>query len=408
MLEVIAFILEKGIRIALTFASGAILLERLDLQRLKKCLWWGLACSFLAGVLSACPLKFFKLREEFDAVWALLAIILCLAVFVFMRRPNAFKFKKSLIFNIAFLLSLQDFIEISLFSRSIFSAENNLNTELILKIVAGMLGGGIAIILGKIFARISRFLDKKRSLLLVFVVFISSMAHALIILASGLLVLGFLPATAKTVTIVAPLINYRQLTCYVLLFVLGAGLFIGRYKGENRQRSNLNPAEKRKIKAAHLIRNYWIRSGYLSLAIVIAIMIANYAWASRKITLSPSEKTVPQNGAVRIPVEAVSDGNLHRFSCATEDGVNIRFIIVEKRAGIFGIGFDACDICGPVGYYQRKKGQIVCLACDVMMNLDTIGLPGGCNPIPLAYRKENDFLSIKVSDIEKKKEVFRE
>ena len=421
MLEVITFILERGIKISLGFAAGLILLRALNMQKLNKCLWRGLAGSSLAGFSWVYPLKYFKLREEFDAIWAFLTLILCLAIFVFTWRAKRFEAGKEnkvlpfsgkvLIFTIGFLLPLQDFIDIALFPGDIFiTAKSYLTTELILKISGGILGAGISIFLGKIFIRISQFLDKKKALLLVLMMFISIAIRSLIILASGLLLLGLLPATTKTVAVIAPLINYLHLTFYALLFILGFGLLITRIHKENKNNSDtltLNPARRRKIKAGDLIRKYWINSGYASLAIVTVFIAVNYAWTNRKIELSPAEKTIPQNGLIYIPVESVNDGNLHRFYYAGKEGINIRFIMVKKREGVFGVGFDACEICGSRGYYQRKKGEIVCLACDVVMNLDTIGFPGGCNPIPLAYKKENDFLLIRVSDIEAEKEEFR-
>lgn len=411
MLEVITFILERGIRISLGLAAGLVLLEAWNARRLKKCLWQGLAASLIAGASWAYPLKYFKLREEFEALWAFLTLLLCLAIFIFARRGRGFRGGRVFILAMGFLLPLQDFIDIALFPGVVFiTAKSYLNTELILKISGGVLGAGISVFLGKVFSRISRFLDEKKASRLVLIIFISIAVRSLIILVSGLLLLGLLPANTKTVAVIAPLINYLHLTFYALLFISGVGLFIAGVYREIRNSSDtfkLNPAQRRKIKAADLIRKYWIVSGFLSLAIVTAFIAVNYAWTNRKIELSPAEKTIPQNGLIYIPVESVNDGSLHRFSYAGKDGVNVRFIVVKKREGVFGVGFDACEICGSRGYYQRKKGEIVCLACDVVMNLDTIGLAGGCNPIPLTYKKEKDFLLIRVSDIEAEREEFR-
>ena len=66
----------------------------------------------------------------------------------------------------------------------------------------------------------------------------------------------------------------------------------------------------------------------------------------------------------------------------------MRFIIVQKKGTSFGVGFDACEVCGNVGYYERKN-EVVCNRCDVVMNKNTIGLKGGCNPIPLEYSIED-------------------
>ena len=58
----------------------------------------------------------------------------------------------------------------------------------------------------------------------------------------------------------------------------------------------------------------------------------------------------------------------------------------------------ACDVCGNAGYYERN-GQVVCRRCDVVMNINTIGFKGGCNPIPLSYEVEDGNLVFALSDI---------
>ncbi|MDR0652224.1 MAG: DUF2318 domain-containing protein [Synergistaceae bacterium] len=39
------------------------------------------------------------------------------------------------------------------------------------------------------------------------------------------------------------------------------------------------------------------------------------------------------------------------------------------------------------------------MLCDVVMNKSTIGLPGGCNPVPLAFKIEEGSMIIETSDL---------
>lgn len=41
----------------------------------------------------------------------------------------------------------------------------------------------------------------------------------------------------------------------------------------------------------------------------------------------------------------------------------------------------------------------MCKRCDVVMNIRTIGFPGGCNPIPLNYAIENGKMVFLLEDI---------
>lgn len=120
--------------------------------------------------------------------------------------------------------------------------------------------------------------------------------------------------------------------------------------------------------------------------------------ASRLVELSPSEDFQIEGNRIFIPLEQVSDGHLHRFSWENGKGKTVRFIIVQKKGTNFGIGFDACEVCGNVGYYERKN-DIVCNRCDVVMNRNTIGLKGGCNPIPLQSSIEDGGIVIFTDDL---------
>ena len=106
---------------------------------------------------------------------------------------------------------------------------------------------------------------------------------------------------------------------------------------------------------------------------------------------------------VRIPVSQVDDYNLHAFEMNRSGSPNkaprVRWIVIRKpNSAAYGVGLDACDVCGNAGYYQRGD-TVVCKRCDVVMNTNTIGLGGGCNPVPLAFRVEGGSLVIAMDDL---------
>ncbi len=127
--------------------------------------------------------------------------------------------------------------------------------------------------------------------------------------------------------------------------------------------------------------------------------------ANKLVELSPSEDFQIEGNRIFIPLEQVSDGHLHRFTWDNGKGKLVRFIIVQKQGTNFGIGFDACEVCGNVGYYERKN-DVVCNRCDVVMNRNTIGLKGGCNPIPLASYIEDGGIVIYTEDVDRESGRF--
>ena len=166
-----------------------------------------------------------------------------------------------------------------------------------------------------------------------------------------------------------------------------------------------NPAEHRKLLASAMHSRRWSSMAAVLFVIAVLDLSVVQSYANQGFTLSPVEEHRLEEGLVHIPLEQVSDQHLHRFAHLTEDGTQIRWIIIKKQGAAFGVGFDACEICGPTGYYERN-GQVVCMLCDVVMNINTIGYKGGCNPIPLPYSIDQGEIVIDLEDILAEKKRF--
>ncbi|MDR1311085.1 MAG: DUF2318 domain-containing protein [Burkholderiaceae bacterium] len=168
-----------------------------------------------------------------------------------------------------------------------------------------------------------------------------------------------------------------------------------------------NPAEVRKYRAAARRKVAW---GVLALCLTVLvtlILTLGKRWHEQPVVLSPPTAVLPQEGQILVPVATVNDGHLHRFVYTAKDGTPVRFIIIRKNDSAYGVGLDACDVCGPSGYYERD-GKVVCILCDVVINLSTIGLKGGCNPVPLAHALQSASLVIQQADLEKEAHRFRD
>jgi len=168
-----------------------------------------------------------------------------------------------------------------------------------------------------------------------------------------------------------------------------------------------NPAQVRKLKAS--LR----RDRRTSLLLMAGIAITAYTVTRARyifekgVELTPAEPVTPNvDGLIVIPLDRVNDGNLHRYGYQATDGTLVRFIVIKKSENAYGVGFDACDICGASGYYQRGN-QVVCILCDVVMNIATIGFSGGCNPVPLKYEILNGNMIIRPAHLEAEKSRFK-
>jgi uncharacterized membrane protein len=167
-----------------------------------------------------------------------------------------------------------------------------------------------------------------------------------------------------------------------------------------------NPAEHRKFRFLRRVnrrRCLTVAAGF-ALSIFLFTFVKSYI--EREVVLSPAEPMTLAGDEIIIPISQVDDGRLHRFAYNASDNTEVRFIVIKKNAAAYGVGLDACDICGATGYYERKDG-IICRLCDVVMNKSTIGFKGGCNPVPLAYSMRDGSMIVKIVDLENEKKRFQ-
>ena len=125
-------------------------------------------------------------------------------------------------------------------------------------------------------------------------------------------------------------------------------------------------------------------------------MTAEFLYAKNQSALSPAIAVEARQGTIHIATAAVSDGNLHRFLYSGEAG-GVRFIVL-RTGNHLATALDACAICGSQGYYQ-KGGTVFCRNCSAAIYGPSIGMTGGCNPIPVPSAVEGDDLLIQVSNL---------
>ena len=186
-----------------------------------------------------------------------------------------------------------------------------------------------------------------------------------------------------------------------LAVLLAAAAALGLWIASMNQKEKwANPAQHRQIRAKWRRTRRWASTMILCSVLVIV----NLTWFEKlnatDVTLSPVEEvSAVDEDNVYVSFDLVNDGHLHRFAYETENGVQIRFIVIQKPGGnAYGIGLDACDVCGETGYYE-KNGQVVCNLCDVVMNISTIGFKGGCNPIVIPYEVNNGQIIVPISGL---------
>lgn len=306
-----------------------------------------------------------------------------------------------------FMLSISFMPKVMLYVREIPFGESEFFSTSVLEKFAGYFIGIAAAVLisAAVFQMFTNVNHKNASKMFIFLTLIGVISQSLLIL-KPLLARRILPMHPLLFKWVILGTNYSNTFIFLMLAILffpPIAIWIRSYVLDQNYK---NPAQFRKIKAYARSRRRW---SALSLVLILFFSFSLTVLKEineREPVLSPAEELIMEDTRLKIPVEQVNDGHLHRFEYESAGGKHMRFIIIKKSQTAFGIGLDACEICGPTGYYERNDG-VVCKRCDVVMNTSTIGLPGGCNPIPFAYEVADGFIVIQKAELDKIEKNFK-
>lgn len=201
--------------------------------------------------------------------------------------------------------------------------------------------------------------------------------------------------------------NYGNSFLYASLCVLAILAILIIQDSKHVKGEFANPAMKRKEKAKLLNHTRWAKNTVIQSIVIILVLTVGYYYDNKEVPLTPPQGYQMENGIIIIPLSDVEDGHLHRFEYSTPNGFDVRFIVVKKPQGVaYGVGLDACEICGIAGYFERGD-DIVCKRCDVVMNKNTIGFKGGCNPVPFPYEIKDQKIFIDTKDLIAEEMRFR-
>jgi uncharacterized membrane protein len=157
-------------------------------------------------------------------------------------------------------------------------------------------------------------------------------------------------------------------------------------------------AEERKLQWTARREKLWANLMVLSAFVFIFMVTAEFIYAKSLTSLSPATQvSFDGSGRAVIPAGDLAQGDLRRYSTEI-DGVRVRFLLYRKPDNNVQALFDACQICGSVGFYKTSTG-LVCKNCAAPINPQSVGQSGGCNPIPLHFSKQGDSVVINIADL---------
>lgn len=339
-------------------------------------------------------------------IFILLALI---AIIISIIKSNKYtKLFRNLFINLSIIFILGRLFD-SIFkyvTEFVYFGEKTISTQSLLRAVGYILGLVLTVLTALAVRRLLTILGYKFSKIFLLIV---SLIITILYVATGIVDMGRLKLFGMKSNFTLSVFSTKFFDISIYIFV-GIIIFFAIYCIIDNWKligEFANKALVRKEKARLRRNRRWATFGIvMCAAVMFTLTYLNYI-DTKEVELSPPEEYKEDGDNIIIPLDTVNDGHLHRFSLKGKNGTDIRFLVVKKPQGsAYGLGLDACEICGVAGYYERKD-EVVCKRCDVVMNKATIGFKGGCNPIPFEYEIKDGIIVIKKSVLYDKEDVFR-
>jgi high-affinity iron transporter len=414
MLQAFIITLREGVEAALIVGIALAYLAKIGRPELRKSVFAALIAAFLGSIGIAILLSRTQWNEDIFEGWIMLiAAFFVITMIVFMMKTGRalkgqIEQKVSLLagrnarlglFLFVFLMVLREGVETVLILGAV-----SLNSTELLSFLGTLSGVIVAIAFGVMFVKGSVRINLQKFFRVTTAILFFVAAQLII---SGLHELsenGVLPSSREEMALIGPIVR-NDLFFFITIVALAALMVLFEVKRRQPVALPESPAERRKALWSARHERLWMVSVYASSFLFILMVTAEFIYAKSVSALSPSTEVTFQDGQVSIPLTQVADGDLHRFE-ARENGTAVRFWLYKKPDGKVATVFDACQICGPVGFYKGPNG-VVCKNCAAPINGQSVGMAGGCNPIPLRAEQTDDAVIIRETDIAAGAHIFQ-
>jgi FTR1 family protein len=397
MLQTFVIALREGVEAALVIAIAVAYLRKTGRQAMLSSVYKAFGAAVFASILVAAILSRVQFSEEaYEGPLLLASAVFVFSMVVWMNR-HARGVKGEIesglqqraagtasrwgIFLFVFLMIFREGVELVLMLAAL-----RFDTDGLMQSVGTGLGLALAILFGVSFVRgtirvnLGSFFRMTTVILMVVVLQLA--ITGLHELSEGLII----PASSREMALIGPIVR-NDTFFFVMILALAATMMLMEWRRRRApEAANLAGAALRKARWTARRERMWVLAACSAAGVFMLTITAEFIYAKSETELSAAATLSVTDGVARIPVSAVSDGLLHRYSIESA-GSTVRIIAIRRPDQSIAIAFDACQICGNQGYYQ-KGPNVICKNCASAINIPTIGRPGGCNPIPLESKVE--------------------
>ena len=407
MFQAFIVTLREGVEAALIVGITLAYLSKIQRPDLRRVVYSALTAAFICSIGVAVAFSHTQLNEDiFEGVVMLVAAFFVVTMIWFMSRA-AKKLKGDIetkvgtfasggnslgLFIFIFLMVLREGVETVLILVGV-----QFNSTALFSFIGTVMGVLLAIVFGVMFVKGSVRINLQRFFRITTVILIFVAAQLLVSGLHELSEYGVLPSSREEMALIGPIVSNEMFFAVTIVALAALMILFDQRRRQSAPVAAVSRAEQRKAQWSARKERLWSTAVYMSSFIFILLVTAQFIYAKSTTSLSPAQALAFTNGQISIPIASVSDSELHRYSVNVY-GKDIRFLLFRKPDGKIATTLDACQICGPVGFY-RNGNQIICKNCAAPINPQSMGQPGGCNPIPLRSSVNGDQIIITQVDL---------
>jgi high-affinity iron transporter len=412
MFSALVVTLREGVEAALIVGITLVYLSKIGRPDLRRTVYFALVAALIGSIAGAVALSYAPINQDKVEGWVMLvAAVFVISMVIFMMR-TARKLKGEIeskvgslagtgsqwgLFTFVFLMVFREGIETVAILAGV-----SLNSTELMSFLGTLLGVALAVVFGVMFVKGSVRIDLRKFFKVTTVILFFVAAQLTI---SGLHELsesGVLPSSKREMALIGPIARndyFFPLTMLALVALMVLLEYRRRKPDSAVLPSNQaqTKAEERKQQWTAKRERLWAVLVCVTAFVFITTITAEVIYAEGPPPLSQATEVTFTNGKTVISTKDIPQGELQRYT-ANVNGTRVRFLLYRKPDGKIASVFDACQICGGIGFYKGTNG-IICKNCAAPVNPQSVGMAGGCNPIPLQSAQDGDSVVISITDL---------
>jgi high-affinity iron transporter len=409
MFQALVVTLREGVEAALIVGITLVYLAKIGRPDLRRTVYAALGAALVGSVAGAVALSYLPINQDQLEGWVMLvAAVMVVGMILFMMR-TARKLKGEIeskvgtlagagskwgLFAFIFLMVFREGMETVVILSGV-----TLNSSELMSFLGTLAGVALAVVFGVMFVKGSVRIDLRKFFRVTTVILVFVAAQLFITGLHELSETGVLPSSKREMALIGPIFR-NDYFFPVTMLALVALMILLEYRRRRPEpaATAASKAEERKQQWTERRERLWANLVCATAFVFILGITAEFVYAQSAEKLSPATAIAfDKDGRAVIPVKDLGEGELRRYS-ADVKGVGVRFLLYRKPDGKVASIFDACQICGGLGFYKGANG-LICKNCSAPINPQSVGQSGGCNPIPLPATQDGDSVVIKITDL---------